>query len=159
MSGPASVREGMQVYGAGDQRIGTVERVHGDGFDVNGQHIPTSAVARVAQDRVYLSGATAQDTGQVAGLTGQRAEGEVVVPVAEERLQVETRQAELGAVEVRKTVEQEQVSVPVELEREEVRVERQDVGDRPVGPGDQVFEEGTIRVPGARATRLWQGYC
>ena len=152
MSGPGSIREGMQVYGAGDQLIGTVERVDGDGFDMGGRRIPINAVARVAQDRVYLSGAAAQYHGQAsarqtADLTAQRTEGEVVVPVAEERLQVETREAELGAVEVRKTVEAEQVSVPVELAREEVRVERQDVGDRPVGPGDRVFEEGTIRVP------------
>jgi uncharacterized protein (TIGR02271 family) len=74
-------------------------------------------------------------------------EGEIRVPVAEERLNVEKRQAELGEVQLRKTVEQEQVSVPVELQREEVRVDRRDVGDRPVRPGDQVFEEGTIRVP------------
>ena len=74
-------------------------------------------------------------------------EGEIRVPVAEERLDVEKRQAELGEVQVRKTVEEEQVSVPVELEREEVRVDQRDVGDRPVQAGDQVFQEGTIRVP------------
>ena len=86
--------------------------------------------------------------GQTAqGYQGQATEGEVRVPVAEERLHVEKRQAELGEVQLRKTVEEEQQTVPVELEREEVRVERRDVGDRPVRPGDQVFEEGTVRVP------------
>jgi uncharacterized protein (TIGR02271 family) len=74
-------------------------------------------------------------------------EGEIRVPVAEERLEVEKRQAELGEVQLRKTVEQEQVAVPVELQREEVRVDQRDVADRPVQAGDQVFEEGTIRVP------------
>jgi uncharacterized protein (TIGR02271 family) len=73
--------------------------------------------------------------------------GTIRVPVAEERLHVETRQAELGEVQLRKTVEQEQVAVPVELAREEVRVDRRDVDDRPVQAGDQVFQEGTIRVP------------
>ena len=73
--------------------------------------------------------------------------GEIRVPVAEERLNVETRQAELGEVQLRKTVEQEQVSIPVELQREEVRVDQRDVADRPVQAGDQVFQEGTIRVP------------
>ena len=81
------------------------------------------------------------------GSQGQATEGEIRVPVAEERLNVETRQAELGEVQLRKTVEQEQVSVPVELEREEVRVDQRDVGDRPIQAGDQVFQEGTIRVP------------
>ncbi len=72
---------------------------------------------------------------------------EIRVPVAEERLEVEKRQAELGEVEVRKSVVQEQVSVPVELEHEEVRVEERDLADRPVQAGDQVFQEGVIRVP------------
>ena len=86
--------------------------------------------------------------GQTAqGYQGQATEGEIRVPVAEERLNVETRQAELGEVELRKTVEQEQVSIPVELEREEVRVDQRDVADRPVQAGDQLFQEGTIRVP------------
>jgi len=81
------------------------------------------------------------------GSQGQATEGEIRVPVAEERLNVETRQAELGEVQLRKTVEQEQVSIPVELQREEVRVDQRDVADRPVQAGDQVFQEGTIRVP------------
>ena len=84
--------------------------------------------------------------GAGAGTTGGE-QGQARVPVAEERLNVETRQAELGEVQLRKTVEQEQVSVPVELQREEVRVDQRDVADRPVQAGDQVFQEGTIRVP------------
>jgi uncharacterized protein (TIGR02271 family) len=84
--------------------------------------------------------------GAGAGTTGGE-QGQSRVPVAEERLNVDKRQTELGEVQLRKTVEQEQVSVPVELEREEVRVDQRDVGDRPVQAGDQVFQEGTIRVP------------
>ena len=39
MSKSAQFREGMEVYGAdGRQMIGKIERVHGDGFDVAGQH-------------------------------------------------------------------------------------------------------------------------
>ncbi len=83
----------------------------------------------------------------VQGYQGQATEGEIRVPVAEERLNVDKRQAELGEVQLRKTVEEEEQSVPVELEREEVRVDRRDVDDRPVQAGDQVFQEGTIRVP------------
>src|SRR5215218_9212671 len=55
------------------------------------------------------------------------AEGQVRVPVREERLEVEKRPTELGAVEVRKTVQSEQQTVPVELTREEVHVEQRDV--------------------------------
>lgn len=72
---------------------------------------------------------------------------EMVVPVAEEQLYVTKRQAEVGAVEVRKTVETEQVSVPVELRREEVRVQEVDVADRPLQAGEDAFQGGTIRVP------------
>ena len=77
------------------------------------------------------------------------AEGQVRVPVREERLEVEKRPAELGAVEIRKTVETEQKTVPVELEREEVHVEQRDVPARPATEADRAgaFEEGTLRVP------------
>ena len=97
------------------------------------------ALDRDRDDRMdLLEGAGGRTTGE---------QGEARVPVAEERLNVDKRQAELGEVQLRKTVEQEQVSVPVELEREEVRVDRRDVDDRPVQEGDQLFQEGTLRVP------------
>jgi uncharacterized protein (TIGR02271 family) len=55
----------------------------------------------------------------------------------------------MGAVEIHKDVESEQVNVPVELRHEEVTVDRVDVKDRPIAAGDMAtaFEEGTIRVP------------
>ena len=74
-------------------------------------------------------------------------EGEARIPLAEERLDVEKREGQIGEVELRKTVEQEQVSVPVDLEREEVEVRQVDTDDRPVRAGEDVFEEGTLRVP------------
>ncbi len=72
---------------------------------------------------------------------------ELVVPVAEEVLQVGTREAQVGEVQLHKTVTTEEVSVPVALAREQVRVEERDVADRPVRAGDDVFREGTVRVP------------
>jgi uncharacterized protein (TIGR02271 family) len=144
MSGGENIQEGMQVYGPGDQLIGRVERVHGDGFDAEGRHYARNAVSRVEHNRIYLQEGGTQ---QGRGAQGQRAEGDMRVPVAEERLNVEKRQAELGAVELRKTVTEEEQTVPVELLREEVRVERVDAGDRPVRPGEDLFREGTIRVP------------
>jgi uncharacterized protein (TIGR02271 family) len=138
MSSGESIQEGMQVYGPGDRLIGRVERVHGDGFDAEGRHYSRDAVSRVEHNRIYLQGGGAQ---------ARRDEGDIRVPVAEERLNVEKREAELGAVELRKTVTEEEQTVPVELLREEVRVERVDAGDRPVRPGEDLFQEGTIRVP------------
>jgi len=89
------------------------------------------------------------ESGMSSGAMGQgmSRQGEVAVPVSEERLNVEKRQAELGEVQVHKTVTEEQQSVPVELTREEVSVERRDVGDRPLREGETAFQEGTIRVP------------
>lgn len=157
MSGVSNIREGDQVFGSDNQLLGTVEQLHGDGFHIRGQHIPGSAVARVAQRRVFLRGTAAQlldkattgGSGEVKSARGAESANEVRVPVAEERLSVEKRQAELGAVELRKTVTTEEQTIPVELMREEVRVERRDIADRPVSAADaeHLFEGGTIRVP------------
>ena len=70
------------------------------------------------------------------------------LPLAEERLEVGKRQVELGEVEIRKQVDTEQVSVPVELTHDEVRVEAVDVPDHPVTATEgTAFQEGTIRMP------------
>ena len=37
MTGQESVREGMPVYGPGDEPLGTVTHMHGDGFDLSWQ--------------------------------------------------------------------------------------------------------------------------
>jgi uncharacterized protein (TIGR02271 family) len=146
MSRGNDIREGMQVYGADEQVIGTVERIHGDGFHVKGQHYTRDMVARVAQDRVYLRG-TGTSGGRAATGTGQATAGELRVPVAEERLTVDKREAELGEVAIRKTVTEEERTVPVTLRRDEVHVEEVNVQDRPLRADDDAFNEGTIRVP------------
>jgi len=143
MANTTDIREGMQVYGANDQVIGTVEKLHGDGFHVKGEHYSRDMVARVAQNRVYLRGTGMAGSG--ARGTGTT-EGEIRVPMAEERLSVGKREAELGEVEIRKTVTEEQVSVPVTLRRDEVHVEEVNVADRPLRAGEDAFDEGTIRV-------------
>jgi uncharacterized protein (TIGR02271 family) len=150
MDGTQNIREGMQVYSSDDRQIGTVEKVDKKSIWVNGRDIADSAIARVAQNRVYLSGV--YDEMGTPGMTGQgtiRDEGTVRVPVYEEKLDVDKRQAELGEVRLHKTVEEEEVSVPVELRREEVKVDRRDVDDRAIEPGaaDMAFQETTIRVP------------
>ena len=151
MSGMGNIREGMQVYGSDEQLIGTVEGKRGDGIQVNGRTIPGSAIARVARHGVYLQGAGAQYRVQGGQMRTRTAgtEGEIRVPVAEERLGVGTQAVELGEVEVRKTVETERVSIPVELMREEVTVQQRDTVDRTLSAAEAVdaFQGGTIRVP------------
>ena len=104
------IQEGMTVYGAGDQPIGRVERLHGDGFHVAGQHYGRDSVLRVEHNRIYLRGAGAAGRDTMVG----QDEGEIRVPVAEERLAVGKREAELGEVDVRKIVTEEQQSAPVQ---------------------------------------------
>ena len=157
MGGQDQVQVGMPVYGPGDEELGRVGRLHGDDFDLgNGsQHIPLSAVARVAGDRVYVRGGldryqtdAALDRGAATDREAMREDrGEIVVPVVEERLDVEKRPAELGEVTIEKNVTEERREVPVELRREEVHVERRDVADRPVRAGEADLRDETIRVP------------
>jgi uncharacterized protein (TIGR02271 family) len=71
----------------------------------------------------------------------------LVMPLAEEHLHVEKRRAELGEVEVRKVVVEEEETVPVELAYDEVVVEVRDVAERPLPPDADLFHEGTIRIP------------
>jgi len=69
-----------------------------------------------------------------------------VVPLAAERLRVDTRATDLGAVRVRKTVAAEERRIPVELTYETVHVEERDLPARPA-TGVDLFSEGTIVLP------------
>ena len=86
------------------------------------------------------------------GVAGERAEyatgeeHEIRVPVVEEQLQVGKREVDLGEVEIRRRVIEEEQSVPVTLRREEVTVQEVDTPDRPLRAGEEAFREGTIRV-------------
>jgi len=88
-----------------------------------------------------------QTIGQARDRVIDQAEGAIRVPVAEERLNVGKREGERGEVQVRKTVTEERQTVPVTLEREEVRVREVNLPDRPLQPGDDAFNEGALRVP------------
>ncbi len=141
----SKLRQGMQILGPDDQAYGTVERYDDDHVYTGGTRIPTSAFKALDDDRLYLGRPGLQYVSNGDGHTQE----EIRLPLAEERLEVGTRQVELGEVEIRKQVDTEQVSVPVELTREEVHVERVDTPARPIGVGDvdAAFKEETIRVP------------
>jgi uncharacterized protein (TIGR02271 family) len=140
------LKKGLRIVGADDREYGTVDRVDDRYAYVGERKIPVGAFERMDNDRLYVG-----DQGRRYFETDDRAsaEGQIRVPIVEERLTVDKREAELGSVDIRKTVESERVDVPVELRREEVTVDRVDVRDRPATAGDldDAFEEGTIRVP------------
>jgi uncharacterized protein (TIGR02271 family) len=140
------LRNGMSIFGMGNREYGRVDRFD-DQYVYSGERrIPVSAFERMEGDRLYVGqqGGRYFETG-----AAMQNEGEIRVPVVEERLNVEKAPVSMGEVEINKDVVSEQVNVPVELRREEVSVNRVDVPDRPVEAGDVpgAFEEGTIRVP------------
>jgi uncharacterized protein (TIGR02271 family) len=140
------LRKGLKIFGTDNREYGTIDRYDDQYAYVGKRQIPMSAFERMDNDRLYIG-----DHGRQYFETNDRAttEGEIRVPVREERLNVEKRQGEMGSVDIRKDVETEQVNIPVELRHEEVTVNRVDVRDRPVAAGEMAgaFEEGTIRVP------------
>ena len=83
----AKLKEGMPVFGAVDQFIGTVERLESSGIVVNGRRVPDDAIERVEVDRVYLSGSAARQAASEDALAAQRAQqraaGEVRTPATQ----------------------------------------------------------------------------
>lgn len=143
MNDLSKFRKGTRVYTSDNQDFGMIERIEGNELYVNGQRITADQISRSDNNGIYLTGTMNRGTAQ-----GNNSDV-MYVPVVEERLNVGKRQVEAGEVEVRKTVEQEQVSIPVELRREEVQVEQRDTPDRPLRPGEleNAFQGGTIKVP------------
>lgn len=151
MANMDNIQDGMEVY-AGNQLLGYVESVKKNNFKVNGQTIPDNQVAQVDQNRVYLSGtdyaAGNYPQGQYAN-TQLNEQGEMRVPIVEERLNVAKQQTQLGEVGLNKRVVETQQNVPVDLMREDVYVEQHATAERPLEPGEleRAFQEETIRVP------------
>jgi len=140
------LRKGMSIFGHDNREYGRIDRFDDEYVYSGERRIPVSAFERMDGDRLYVG----QSGGRYFGATGSmQAEGEIRVPVVEERLNVGKQAVEMGEVDITKDVETEQVNIPVELRREEVTVNRVDVPDRPIAAGDvdTAFEEGTIRVP------------
>jgi len=141
------LRKGLHIFGSDNRDYGTIDRYDDQYAYVGERRIPVSAFERMDKNRLYL-GAQGQRYFSDSTDTWDDPK-QIRVPIHEERLEVEKRQGELGSVDIHKTVESEQVNVPVELRHEEVNVDRVDVPDRPVAAGEMenAFEEGTIRVP------------
>jgi uncharacterized protein (TIGR02271 family) len=141
------LRKGLHIFGSDNRDYGTIDRYDDQYAYVGERRIPVSAFERMDKDRLYLGAQGHQYFADTANTWDDPKE--IRVPIREERLDVEKRQGEMGSVDIHKTVEAEQVNVPVELRHEEVTVDRVNVPDRPVAAGEMAnaFEEGTIRVP------------
>lgn len=77
---------------------------------------------------------------------GEGAEGQIVMPLAEERLEVGRRAVETGRVVVRKTVSQRDEVVDEPLMREQVDVHRVAVNQVVEGAAPQVRHEGDVTI-------------
>jgi uncharacterized protein (TIGR02271 family) len=190
---------GADVYGADDEKIGTVADIGQNYFLVQkgwlfikDLYLPTSTIARADGDNVYLTltkqeaeqmgrdqlptegdawygtqrtGYTAADTDYATGRTAMETEGttasratgygtdrevrageNVSVPIVEEQLRAGVRETEAGRARIVKDVREEQQSIDVPVEREEVYVTERTV-DRPATEADLAMREREIEIP------------
>lgn len=145
---------GMPVYGSDGGPIGPVEAIHESSIRVSHHTIPAATISRVDTGGVHLH--LAHATFATAGLgshatgdgdiSGTGPEEQLIVPVAEERLAVGTRQVEIGEASVTKRVVEEQVMVPVKVRREEIEVIRRKPGEPREEIDDPTIVE-VIRIP------------
>lgn len=71
----AKIREGMRAYGSDDRPIGTVDGLAPTGFRIGGVAYAGEAIARVADERVYLHLTGAQAHGLRAPVAGEPRRG------------------------------------------------------------------------------------
>src|SRR6185436_2412313 len=95
------LRKGLKIFGADTREYGTIDRYDDQYAYVGERRIPLSAFERMDNDRLYIG-----DQGRQYFEADDRSatEGQVRVPVREERLNVEKRQGEMGSVDIRKDV-------------------------------------------------------
>jgi len=119
---PMPIRPGMPVLTHEGAAIGTVERLDGQRLHIDGWAIPVAAIAGVDARGVHLllGHADFADASATADTTAEQ----LVIPLAEERLTVGTREVLIGEVVIRKRIVEEERMVPVIFRREEVEFVR-----------------------------------
>ena len=89
-----------------------------------------------------------QATQPVPTMQGERIDdGSIVVPLVDERLEVQKQWVQSGEVVVRKSTQTSQQTIPVELQHEEVQIDRVPV-NRPLAYGEQTqpWWDGEVMV-------------
>jgi len=130
--------------------LGLVERFDGTQLQIPGWSIPVAAIDRVEQNVIHLR-LSRDDFGAARGTASgnqasgnQASENQMVIPLAEERLTVGTREVMIGEVVIRKRVVEEERMVPVTIRREEVEFVRLAPGEPlPAGWGADAGAEIT----------------
>ena len=95
-----------------------------------------------------LPDACACSTDDVDTERGDRVENdEARMTLSEEEVKIGKREVEAGGIRLRKIIRTETVNQPVELQREEIVIERVPAKDRPVSRTDVAFREEEIYIP------------
>lgn len=147
----ADIKPGMPVFDALGAALGPVEAIDGNALRIQEQNIPLNLIARIDTTGVHLHLASTtpytapHETTQATD--GPAAGERLVIPLAEERLTVDTREVDLGEVIIRKRVIEEERMVPVTFRREEVEIFRREPG-QPLPP-EALVEDGAevTRIP------------
>lgn len=128
---PSAITPGMAAFSLEGKEIGAVEMADGDDLRIAGRAVQATDVVGTDRRGVHLrlpaseftAGATSDRGTSTASGTDERA-GRIIIPLAEERLTVDTREISLGEVIIRKRVIEEEQMVPVMIRREVVEVLR-----------------------------------
>lgn len=141
----ASITPGTPVFDALGAALGPVQAINANSLRVQSQDVPLDQIARVDATGVHLHLASTADATSRSAETLQEG-GQLVIPLAEERLTVGTREVDLGEVIIRKRVIEEERMVPVVFRREEVEIFRRE-------PGQPMPPEALV-ADGAEVTRI-----
>ncbi len=120
---PAQIAPGMPVLSRDGVALGAVERFDGTQLQIPGWAIPVEGIARVADGIVHLRFRRDEFRDAESSTTAVPTE-QLVIPLAEERLSVGTREVMIGEIVIRKRVVEEERMVPVIFRREEVEFVR-----------------------------------
>lgn len=123
----------------------------GETRSASGRTAAATAARRTASDRAASERTASDRTAAGRSTAGQRdtipsEPSELEVPQVAEELEVGKRAVQAGEVRLHKVVRTEHEEVPVELRREEVRVERTPASGAETVPGD-AFEEKEVTIP------------
>jgi uncharacterized protein (TIGR02271 family) len=124
-AGYEQIVPGLPVMSRDGMELGLVERFDGTQLQIPGWSVPVAAIDRVENNVLYLR--LARDdfkAEQSTATANQEAGNRMVIPLAEERLTVGTREVIIGEVVIRKRIVEEERLVPVTIRREEVEFVR-----------------------------------
>jgi len=141
-TGREQITVDLPVLSRDGEALGTVESYDGEEIRIAGWSVPVAAIAGVDARGVHLTLARADFVGATAPASPER----LVIPLAEERLTVGTREAIIGEVVIRKRMVEEERMVPVTIRREEVEFVR-------LAPGE-ALPAGWGADAGAKLTRF-----